>query len=166
MHSLRPLTRADLPALLEFERQNRAYFEQWVPPRPEWFFKEPARYNAHMVTLLKEQQSGGFRMYVLTDRRNQILGRVNLTISSRPSLGYRIDQTHTSKGLATLAVQQICTLAKSTLRLADISAQAAQNNMASQQVLLNNGFERSLSATQKVELNGQPIWLERFHKRL
>ncbi len=166
MHTLRPLAQSDLAALLNFERNNRAYFEHWVPPRPEWFFKDPTRYNAHMATLLTEQQNGRFRMYVLTDRSRQILGRVNLTISSLPSLGYRIAQAHTGKGLATIAVQQICKIAINTLKLSEISAQAAQSNMASQQVLINNGFVRHQSPAQEAKLNGQPIWLERFHKHL
>ncbi len=165
MHSLRPLTQADLPALLDFERQNRAYFEQWVPPRPKWFFKDPTRYYAHMETLLEEQQNGTFLMHVLTDQSNHIMGRVNLTVASQPSLGYRIAQAHSGKGLATIAVQQICEIAQNALKLSSLSAQAAQNNMASQQVLLRNGFTRHQSPAQRVELNGKPIWLERFDTR-
>ncbi len=166
MHILRLLTQADLPALLAFERHNRSYFEQWVPPRPSWFFDDSARSVSHMKSLLKEQHSGVFLMYILIDQSRQILGRVNLTISSQPSLGYRIAKAHAGQGLASLAVKRICVTARDTLGLPDISAQAAQDNLASQKVLTNNGFARSKSAAQEVQLNDKPIFLDRFHKTL
>jgi ribosomal-protein-alanine N-acetyltransferase len=119
-----------------------------------------------MAALLEEQQSGTFLMYVLTDQSSHILGRVNLTASGQPFLGYRIAQPHAGKGLATMAVQQICVIAKTTLMLSALSAQAAQNNLASQRVLLSNDFARSENALQKTQLNGNPLWLEHFHKPL
>ena len=166
MHSLRPLTQADLPALLDFERHNRAYFEQWVPPRPECFFNDAARYTFHMETLLEEQKSGSFLMYVMEDNAGQILGCVNLTISPTPSLGYRIAKAHAAKGLASTAVHQICTIARKTLALPQITAQAARCNPASQRVLTKNGFLKTKTTAQETKLNGQPIWLELFHKPL
>ncbi len=166
MHSLRPLTKADLPALLDFERHNRAYFEQWVPPRPDWFFNDSARYTFHMETLLEEQKSGAFLMYVLEDGDGQILGRVNLTISPTPSLGYRISKAHADKGLASSAVQQICAIARQPHALSELNAQAARCNHASQRVLTKNGFIKTQAPAQEVTLNGQPTWLEHFHKPL
>jgi len=166
MHTLRPLTQADLPALLTFERQNRAYFEQWVPPRPSWFFTDLARYTTHMESLLAEQQNGSFLMYILEDGTGQLLGRVNLTTTPTPSLGYRIAKAHAGKGLAAAAVHQFCTIARNTHALTEITAQAARCNLASQRVLTKNGFIKTQAPAQEGKLNEQPIWLERFHKHL
>ncbi len=166
MHRFRPLTQADLPALLDFERENRAHFEQWVPPRPDWFFADPARYTAHMKTLLNEHRSGSFLMYVMEDTSGQILGRVNLTTSPTPSLGYRIAKAHAGKGLASAAVHQICTIARQTHAMSELTAQAARSNPASQRVLTKNGFTKTQAPAHEATLNGQPIWLEHFHKRL
>ncbi|HIP24743.1 MAG TPA: N-acetyltransferase [Rhodobacteraceae bacterium] len=165
--TLRPLTQADLPALLNFERTNRSYFEQWVPPRPGWFFSEKIRYASHMATLLSEQKNGTFLMYVLVDSTDQILGRANLSVSdSAADLGYRIAQPHAGKGMATTAIQHICTLAKTRHSLSKITAQAASSNPASQRVLINNGFHQSHAPPQSTPLNGQTIWLESYQKRL
>ncbi|NOR64355.1 MAG: GNAT family N-acetyltransferase [Rhodobacteraceae bacterium] len=166
--ALRPLTHADLNALLAFERKNRAYFEQWVPPRPAWFFTDNTRYISHMESLLQEQAEGAFQMYVLTSNAGQIIGRINLTISKSgiASLGYRIAQAQSGKGLATAAIKQICKLAPKAHGISSLSAQAARCNLASQQVLLNSGFAKTHAPAQQVSLNGQQIWLEPFHKPL
>ena len=165
MHTFRPLTQADLPALLDFERHNRAYFEQWVPPRPVWFFSDQSAYESHMNGLLKEQKAGAFLMYICTDH-HAILGRLNITNDETPSLGYRVAQAHSGKGLASQMVQQASAIAKNTLQVSSLTAQAAQNNPASQCVLTKNGYTLMQADPEPTTLNGQPIWLERFHKRL
>jgi len=166
MHSLRPLTQSDLPALLTFERHNRAYFEQWVPPRPAWFFNDPSQFAHHMATLFEAQKAGTFLMFITSDRHNKILGRLNITNEETPSLGYRVAQAHAGKGIASHMVQHACVIAKASIKAARLTAQAAANNPASQHVLKNNGFVLMENDTQPTTLNGQTIWLERFHKRL
>jgi len=166
MHSLRPLTQADLPALLDFERHNRAFFEQWVPPRPKWFFTDAARYTFHMETLLDEQKNGSFLMYVLEDNTGQILGRVNLATSPTPRLGYRIAKAHAGKGLASAAVREICAIARQTHALSELTAQAARCNPGSQRVLTKNGFIKTNAPAHETTLNGQLVWLECFLKPL
>ena len=166
MPFLRPLTQADLPALLNFERRNRTYFEKWVAPRPNWFFEGTNRFTSHMEALLNEQQNGSFMMYVLIEKSEQIVGRINLSVLPTPSLGYRIAESHTGNGLAKTAIRNMCAIARNVHGLNEITAQAARNNPASQQALRRNGFMPKQGEALSAELNGETIWLDRFQKRL
>ncbi len=77
------------PALLVFERENRAYFAASVPDRGDEFFAE---FDTRHAQLLKLQAAGTDYFHLLVAERGEVVGRVNLIeVADRSAeLGYRI----------------------------------------------------------------------------
>ncbi len=94
------------PALLAFERANRAYFAASVPDRGDEFFAE---FDTRHAQLLAWQAAGTGYLHVLVTERGEVVGRVNLTdvADGAAELGYRIAQKAAGQGLAAAAVRQV-----------------------------------------------------------
>jgi RimJ/RimL family protein N-acetyltransferase len=138
-------------AILEFEVANRDYFAATIPDRGDAFF---ADYPARHAELLTWQAAGTDRFHVLLTDDGTIAGRINLTRISdgQAELGYRIGKAYTGRGVATEAVRQVCDLARTCYGLTRLRAATTENNHASMQVLLHNGF----TITGQTRLNGRP----------
>ncbi|MBT2366748.1 GNAT family N-acetyltransferase [Streptomyces sp. ISL-10] len=144
--------RADhAPALLAFERENRAYFAASVPDRGDEYF---ARFDDRHAALLAEQATGLCHFHVLVDEDGRVLGRVNLVDAAGGSaeLGYRIAENAAGRGLATAAVRAVCASAAVEYGLRELRASTTADNAASQAVLVRTGF----TATDEVVLDGRP----------
>jgi [ribosomal protein S5]-alanine N-acetyltransferase len=139
------------PALLAFERENRAYFAASVPDRGDAYFVEFAERHRE---LLASQAAGTDLFHVLVEKDGAIVGRVNLThiADSAAELGYRIAERWAGRGLATAAVRQMCALAAAQYRLSVLNAAARVDNLASRTVLRRTGFV----PTGAIVLNGRP----------
>ncbi|MDW8808083.1 GNAT family N-acetyltransferase [Streptomyces scabiei] len=148
------------PAVLAFERANRAYFAASVPDRGDDFFERFAdRYNA----LLAEQEAGICAFHVLLGEDGSVLGRFNLVDieDGRAELGYRVAQHVSGRGVATATVRQLCLLAASRHGLRTLRAATAAENSASQRVLVKAGFVRTGPA-EPAHLGGKPgTWYRR-----
>ncbi|MCY0918998.1 MULTISPECIES: GNAT family N-acetyltransferase [unclassified Streptomyces] len=127
------------PALLAFERENRAYFAASIPDRGEEYF---ARFEERHRDLLAEQESGDCYFHVLIDAAGEVLGRVNLVDLSDggAELGYRIAERAAGRGLATAAVRRVCDLAADRYGLSTLRAATTLDNPASRAVLGRTGF--------------------------
>ncbi|MFJ5806369.1 GNAT family N-acetyltransferase [Streptomyces sp. NBC_01426] len=127
------------PALLAFERENRAYFAASIPDRGEEYF---ARFEERHRDLLAEQESGDCHFHVLIDAAGEVLGRVNLVDLSDgdAELGYRIAERAAGRGLATAAVRRVCDLAADRYGLSTLRAATTLDNAASRAVLGRTGF--------------------------
>ncbi|WP_123517166.1 GNAT family N-acetyltransferase [Streptomyces sp. 2132.2] len=144
--------RADhAPALLDFERRNRAYFARTVPDRGDAYFNEFA--DRHRA-LLDEQETGLCRFHVLLTREGELVGRVNLVDIEDGSaeLGYRIGESAAGRGLATAAVAEICRVAQSAYGLTRLVAVTTPDNPGSMAVLRRNGFTQVETMT----IDGRP----------
>lgn len=136
------------PAVLDFERENRAYFAVTVPDRGDDYF---ARYDERHDALLAEQESGECYFHVVVDGEGAVLGRINLydVADGGAELGYRIAERAAGRGLATWAVRQLFVIAAHTYGLTELRAGTTVDNPASQAVLTRTGFtvvgERTLS---------------------
>ncbi|MFD9906273.1 GNAT family N-acetyltransferase [Streptomyces sp. NPDC059063] len=139
MPELQRLRPDHAPALLAFERENRAYFAASVPDRGDAYFAE---FEARHAALLAEQASGACHFHVLVGGDGEILGRVNLVdvADGAAELGYRIAKKAASQGLATDAVRQVCVLAATEYGLTSLRAATTGDNPASQAVLARTGF--------------------------
>lgn len=127
-------------ALLEFERENRAYFARTVPDRGDAYFAEFAfRHQA----LLDEQDAGVCHFHVVMTDRVDLVGRVNLVDAEdgTAELGYRIAERATGRGVATAAVEAVCRLAALEYGLAELTARTTLDNPASMAVLARTGFQ-------------------------
>ncbi|MEU6219385.1 GNAT family N-acetyltransferase [Streptomyces sp. NPDC047022] len=127
-------------ALLEFERENRAYFARTVPDRGDAYFAEFA--SRHRA-LLDEQDAGVCHFHVVMSDRGDLVGRVNLVDAEDGSaeLGYRIAERATGRGVATAAVEGVCRLAALEYGLAELTARTTLDNPASMAVLARTGFQ-------------------------
>jgi len=139
------------PALLAFERENRAYFAASIPDRGDEFFAE---FDARHARLLALQAAGTDYFYLLVARDGEVVGRVNLyeVADGEAELGYRIALKAAGHGLATAAVRQVRELAATTYGLTRLRARATLNNPASRKVLEHNGFV----SVGELTLNGKP----------
>lgn len=139
------------PALLAFERQNRAYFAASIPDRGDEYF---AQFDARHRALLAEQDTGAIQFHVLVDDDGVVLGRVNLVdvADGSAELGYRIAQSAAGRGLATWAVHQICAIAVTQYGLATLRAATTLDNAGSRAVLARTGFV----PTGETLLDGRP----------
>ncbi|MER6330918.1 GNAT family N-acetyltransferase [Streptomyces sp. NPDC001034] len=127
------------PALLAFERENRAYFAASIPDRGDDYF---ARFAERHRALLAEQEAGICYFHVLVGPAGEILGRVNLVDveDGGADLGYRIAERAAGRGLATRAVRELCVRAAGTYGLTFLKAAARRDNLASRTVLSRTGF--------------------------
>src|SRR6266481_10098755 len=139
------------PALLVFERENRAYFAASVPDRGDEFFAE---FDTRYAQLLEWQAAGTDYLHLLVAEGGEVVGRVNLTevADGTAELGYRIAQKAAGQGLATAAVRKVRELAATEYGLTRLRARVTLNNPASRKVLEHNGFV----AVGELTLNGKP----------
>ncbi len=139
------------PALLAFERENRAYFAASVPDRGDEFFAE---FDAQYAQLLARQAAGTDYFHLLVTERGEVVGRVNLfeVADGSAELGYRIAQKAAGQGLATTAVRKVRELAATEYGLSRLRARVTLDNPASRKVLERNGFV----AVGELTLNGKP----------
>lgn len=152
--TLQPLTPANAPAVLAFEQENRAHFAATVGDRGDDYF---ARFTQHHQDRLAEQASGAGRYYVILDEAGQLVGRINLIIDGADvaELGYRIGKQHSGRGLATGAVRAVCQIARDDLGLRAVEAAAADDNLASQRVLIKADFT-PIGPADPADVGGSP----------
>ena len=160
MPELQRLRAAHAPAVLAFEVANRAYFAAFISDRGDEFFEQFAeRHNA----LLAEQEAGIGAYYVLVDDDGSVLGRFNLVFGEHGTaeVGYRVAQHVAGRGVATAGARELCGLAASRHGLRTLSAATANENVASQKVLIKAGFVPDGPAD-PAHIGGKPgIWYRR-----
>ncbi|MGW7439575.1 GNAT family N-acetyltransferase [Streptomyces sp. NPDC054849] len=139
------------PALLAFERENRAYFAASVPDRGDHYF---AHFDERHHALMAEQAAGSCLFHVLVDVSGEVVGRVNLVdvADGSAELGYRIAEKAAGRGLATAAVHEVCALAAAEYGLTALRAVTTLDNPGSRAVLARTGF----TPAGDVEVDGRP----------
>ena len=134
------LLRADHgPAVLAFERANRAYFAAFISDRGDEYFD---RFAEQHDASLAEQKAGTCAFYVLVGDDGAVLGRFNLynIEDATAELGYRVAQHVAGRGVATATVRELCALAAAQYGLRTLRAAVSHDNVASQKVLTKAGF--------------------------
>lgn len=127
------------PAVLVFERENRAYFALAVSDRGDDYFSE---FQQRFDGLLAEQEAGVCHFHVIVGDDGQVVGRVNLVdvADGAAELGFRVAEAAAGRGLATAAVRQMCAMAARDYGLRSLRASAATDNAGSRAVLGRVGF--------------------------
>lgn len=160
MPELQRLNAGHAPAVLAFERANRAYFAASISDRGDKFFEQFAeRHRARLA----EQDAGEAAYYVLVADDGSILGRFNLifTGAGTAELGYRVAEHAAGRGVATATVRELCQLAAARHRLRILRASTSHDNVASQKVLAKAGFVPAGPAD-PADLGGKPgTWFQR-----
>lgn len=131
------LSPKDAKQLLMFEKENKDFFEAFVPPRPDSYF----RYEDFMeiiVELLLEQDEKRSLFYLIKNDDGTIIGRMNLVdidwVTGTGNIGYRVGQMFTGKGAAVKGLQLLILEARD-LGLKELQAKTTKNNTPSQKVL-------------------------------
>ncbi|MEU9253077.1 GNAT family N-acetyltransferase [Streptomyces sp. NPDC048270] len=139
------------PALLAFERENRAYFAASVPDRGDLYF---VRFGERHAALLAEQAAGLHHFHVLVGEGGEVLGRFNLVdvADGSAELGYRMAERAAGRGLATAAVGEVCALAAAEYGLTSLRAVTTLDNAGSRAVLERAGF----TPAGEIEVDGRP----------
>ncbi|WP_255951372.1 GNAT family N-acetyltransferase [Streptomyces odontomachi] len=159
MPELKRLRADDAPAVLAFERANRAYFAASISDRGDGFFEEFAdRYSASLA----EQEAGVCAFHVLVAKDGSVLGRFNLydLEDGTARLGYRVAQHVAGRGVATATVRELCRLAAVRYGLRTLRAATSRDNVASQRVLTKAGFV-AVGPADPVDVGGKAgTWYE------
>ena len=153
MAELQLLDAAHAQAVLAFELENRAYFRSWIPDRGDDYFDD---FQRRHDLLLSEQADGRGYFYVLVADNGSVLGRFNLSELQDGAAwgGYRRAEKAAGQGTATSTVNKRCRIAALVHGLSVINAAAADDNPASQKVLLKAGFE-IIGPASNNDLDGQ-----------
>jgi [ribosomal protein S5]-alanine N-acetyltransferase len=136
---LQRLAASHAPAVLAFERANRAWFAASISDRGDEFF---AQFTDRFRALLADQEAGGAAYHVLLADDGSVLGRFNLIFTGDgvANLGYRVAQQAAGRGVATATVRELCQRAAASYGLRTLRAATADTNAASRTVLARSGF--------------------------
>ena len=141
---LRPLERADIPALTRLARANRTFLAPASPLREAEHFTDAGQEHAALVSLEAAENGTMFPM-VIVDGKGVLIGTLNLNSIIRgafqsASIGYWVSQERNGRGVASAAVAAAKMVAYEELRLHRLQAETLVDNVPSQRVLLKNGF--------------------------
>jgi [ribosomal protein S5]-alanine N-acetyltransferase len=155
MGAIRRLVAADAEELATLRIANRAYLERW---EPDWDDPERNYSIAGVRAWITDSQE---RFAILDGA--EIAGMISLTGIIRGSLqscmiGYFVAEERAGRGLATGAVGEVVELAFGELGLHRIEAGTAARNLASQEVLVRNGF--TLVGTMRRHLRIRGEWID------
>jgi [ribosomal protein S5]-alanine N-acetyltransferase len=139
MPELEQLRAGHAAAVLAFELANRAYFAASVSDRGDDFFAE---FGDRHRAMLAAQEAGDCACYVLVGDDGSVLGRFNLydLADGTATLGYRVAQQVTGRGVATEAVRELCRIAAERHGVRTLRAATSHDNAASRRVLTKAGF--------------------------
>src|ERR1700684_2329594 len=127
MPELQRLAAGHAPAVLAFERVNRAWFAASISDRGDEFF---AQFTDRFQALLADQEAGRAAYHVLLADDGSVLGRFNLifTGDGAAKLGYRVAQQAAGRGVATATVRELCQRAAASYGLRSLRAATADHN--------------------------------------
>lgn len=118
--SINSLQECDAEELLEFEKNNRLFFEQMVPSRGEDYYKFET-FNIKHRELLAEQEEEKSKFYLIRDNAGNIVGRINLvdidTANNTAEVGYRVGKEYGGKGIGAKALTLLLETEVSVKRL-------------------------------------------------
>ncbi|TKF04214.1 GNAT family N-acetyltransferase [Vibrio kanaloae] len=141
LHLLHP---DDVSALLEFEVENREWFEKFVPAREDRFYSN-AGVAEQVMSFLTEYDNGEMIPMLIKDANGTVCGRINIRDIDQSTqsgeLGYRVGHSFASKGVASNAVKQLLDYLAEQTNLKYVYAYALVGNVGSNKILSNTGFE-------------------------
>lgn len=140
---IKTLQAQDAAALLQFELENRTWFEQHIAPRDETFYTQQG-VQRHIEHYLDGYAKGTWHPCLLFDAAGRVVGRANLKAIDRNTasaeVGYRIARDAAGRGLATRALLHLVELAQQQWRLQQLLAYVTDNNPGSARVLNKCAF--------------------------
>lgn len=134
----------DVSALLEFEVENREWFEQFVPAREDRFYSNTG-VAEQITSFLTEYDNGEMIPMLIKDSNGTICGRINIRDIDQNAesgeLGYRVGHSFGSKGIASNAVRKLLIYLAENSSLKYVDAYALVGNVGSNKILSKAGFD-------------------------
>ncbi|MGY3572056.1 GNAT family N-acetyltransferase [Vibrio paucivorans] len=150
----------DAGELLRFEQQNRQWFETFIPSRGCEFYTSSGVIQ-HIEECLTLHDKDAMLPLVIKKGSGQIIGRANLHSvdieEGSAHIGYRIDKQWTGQGIAKLAATHTLEQGERLYQLRRYIAIASVDNIASQKVLIGNGFKKKRIRPSYTRLAGSLI---------
>lgn len=148
----------DAPVLSRLLLANAGFLAPYEPARPS-DFATPGGQAAEVTRSLQRHAEGSaYPGAVVLD--GEVVGRINLSNIVRGAaeyadLGYWVAREVNGRGVATLAVRDVLLMAFGPLGLHRVQAATLVDNVASQRVLVHNGFERIGLARRYLRIAGR-----------
>jgi ribosomal-protein-alanine N-acetyltransferase len=156
--TIRLVTRADVPALVDLMRANREFLAPWEPLRNDEFFTVEHQDNA-VAGLLEQYEMGTVLPSVIVDN-GEIVGRITLNNIVRGPLqsakvGTWVAASANGRGVASAALAAIIPVAFDELGLHRLAAATLLHNVRAQRVLESGGFYRIGVAPRYLKIGGK-----------
>ena len=150
------------------KKENQEYFERNLSPRPANYF-DLEGFKEITRELLREQENRDVYMHLIRDSQGVMVGRINLSALENnrktAELGYRIGENVSNLGYASEAVKLVLDKTFTTYGFNRIIAGTATGNLASQRVLLKNGFTFSRVIENDLQIHNEWIHTAIFEIR-
>lgn len=143
--------------LLDFELENRSWFESLIEPRDNSFYSEQGVGN-HIKSLICDMKNDTAYCGVLV-YNNKIIARANLKDIAKQYafVGYRVSKQFISRGCASYCLSQLIEVAINKLGIKTLDAHVLENNPASKRVLEKYGFIEADSSIPFIIINNEKI---------
>ncbi|MCF6344738.1 MAG: GNAT family N-acetyltransferase [Devosiaceae bacterium] len=148
--------------LLDFELDNKKWFEQFVPARNASYLTPNGINEA--IKVLVDEMTAGEGAYYLVFADDKVIGRINfsrININSA-ELGFRIAKNFTGNNIAAKMIKQLLPKVKESLEITVVIAQTSCNNPASIRTLEKCGFQETGIKKAAVKLHGESLDLVQF----
>jgi [ribosomal protein S5]-alanine N-acetyltransferase len=157
---LRPLCTNDAKSLLNFQSQNRLFFELFSTTRNDHFYTIEGQLKRIEKLIEDMERDQGYYFGIFKNDDDFLIGTINLFQVLRGDLqsafiGYFLDKSQNGKGYTTEAVNLLVNYAFNELKLHRIEAGVMPHNSASIRVLEKAGFHKEGIAKKNVRINGK-----------
>lgn len=160
------LSKHHLNQLLNFELENRAWFESFIEPRDNAFYSEQGVCEHIDAEIDKVNSGAAFCGLLIKD--NDIVARANLRdiCANKAFVGYRVSKRFTSQGYASFCLASLIKIAKIEFDVQYLEAKVLENNPVSKHVLLKQGFEIIGSVPNFIILNNKALACAEFRLKI
>jgi ribosomal-protein-alanine N-acetyltransferase len=143
--------------LLDFELENKQWFETLIEPRAKSFYSIKGVIE-HIDLLINQMDEGTGYSGVLL-QNNIIVARANIkdVSNNEAFVGYRVAEAFTSKGAASFCLSQLKNIAQNKFNITQLKALVLENNPASMRVLKKFGFQAINTNVNTITLNGRRL---------
>ena len=156
------LSKHHLKQLIDFELENRSWFESLIEPRDSGFYSKQGVVQHIDAELDKVSSGSAFCGLLIKD--NEIIARGNLRYLcvNNASVGYRVSKRFISQGYASFCLASLVEIAKSEFSVQFLEAKVLENNPASKHLLLKQGFEIIGNIPNFITLNNKSLACTEF----
>lgn len=156
--ALRLVSTDDVADLTALAVRNLAFLAPWEPLRSHRYATESAQRQMIMDALARHAGGVAVPLVILLD--GEVVGRVNLSdivggVFQSAHLGYWVSEHVNGRGIATAAIAALLRLAFEDYDLHRVQAGTLVHNIASQKVLLRNGFTEIGLAPRYLKIAGE-----------